>query len=89
MRLCKNGSCFFAKENYSLVEVEALAAMRAIVFAKELALLSIILEGDSEVIISTSKCDKKSFASFGHLIAQVKFHAESLQSFSFSHLSEK
>ena len=53
-------------------EVEALAAVRAISFALELHLPSVIVEGDSELIISALQSEEESFTSFGHLISSIK-----------------
>ena len=53
-------------------KVEALATMRAISFALELHLPSIIVEGDSELIISALRSKEESFTSFGHLISSIK-----------------
>ena len=53
-------------------EVEALATVRAISFALELHLPSVIVEGDSELIISALRSREESFTSFGHLISSIK-----------------
>ena len=66
-------------------EVEALAAVKAISFALELGLHSVIIEGDSEVIIKALKSEEVSFASFGHLISAAKVSLVAFSSISFSH----
>ena len=66
----------------SVDEVEAMAAVRAVVFAQELGFSSIILEGNSEKIMNTFKNDEPSFASYGHLIKETKFLAVSFVVFS-------
>ena len=53
-------------------EVEALAAVKAISFTLELHLPSVIVEGDSELIISALQSEKESFTSFDHLIFSIK-----------------
>ena len=53
-------------------EVEAMAAVRAITFALELHLPSVIIEGDTELIISALRSEEESFSSYGHLISSVK-----------------
>ena len=53
-------------------EVEALAAVRAISFALELHLSSVIVKGDSELIILALQSEEESFHFFGHLISSVK-----------------
>ena len=54
----------------SVNEVEALAAVRTFLFAKDIGAFSIILEGDFEVIIKALIWDN---ASFGHIINEAKF----------------
>ena len=66
-------------------EVEALAVIRVISFALELHLPYIIVEGDSELIISALQSEEKSFTSFGHLISSVKQSLEVFSCISFSH----
>ena len=53
-------------------EVEALAAVRAISFALELHLPSVMVEGDSELIILALRSKEESFTSFGYLICSIK-----------------
>nr|XP_023890194.1 uncharacterized protein LOC112002269 [Quercus suber] len=65
-------------------EVEALVAIRAISFALELHLPSIIVKGDSELIISALRSEEESFTSFGHLISSVKQNFEVFSYISFS-----
>ena len=60
----------------SLDEVEALAAVRAVTLAVNLNLLSFIVEGDSEVVISALRKEEESFSSFGHLISSIKHYCE-------------
>uniref|UniRef100_A0A7N2MCV5 RNase H type-1 domain-containing protein n=1 Tax=Quercus lobata TaxID=97700 RepID=A0A7N2MCV5_QUELO len=42
--------------------VEAIAAVRAVSFAKEIGLNSIVLEGDSEIIINSLKSEENDHA---------------------------
>ena len=65
-------------------EVEALAAVRAISFALELHLPPVIVEGDSELIISALRSEESSFTSFGHLISSIKQSLEIFSCISFS-----
>jgi len=58
---------------------------KAISFALDLGLTSIIVEGDSKVIVKTLKCEDASFATFGHLISSTKFSMDAFNSISFSH----
>ena len=66
-------------------EVEALAAVRAIILAMDLNLPSFIVEGDSEVVISALRSEEDSFSSFGHLISSIKHFLVSCNCVSFSH----
>lgn len=66
-------------------EVEALAAVRAIILAMDLNLPSFIFEGDSEVVISALRKKEESFSSFGHLISSIKHYLHSCNCISFSH----
>ena len=59
--------------------------MRAISFALELHLPSIIVEGDSELIISALRSKEESFTSFGHLISSIKQSLEIFSCISFLH----
>ena len=70
-------------------EVKAMAAVRAVVFAQELRFSSIILEGDSKKIMNIFKNDEPSFVSYGHLIEEAKFLAESFVVFSVSHVKRQ
>ena len=73
------------KLSSSLNEVEALAAVRAISFTLELHLPSVIVEGDSELIISALQSEEESFTSFGHLISLIKQSLGIFSCISFSH----
>ena len=56
---------------FTVIEVEALAARRAVEFAAELDLDWIVLEGDSEILINTLQHGCRSLAQFGHLAADL------------------
>ena len=64
---------------------EALAAAEALLFAQELGLSSLILEGDSEFVIKVLRSEDESLASFGHLLESVKPIIDAFSSISFSH----
>ena len=57
----------------SVIEVEALAARRAMEFALELGFDNVILEGDSEVLMKTLKNGRNSLTHYGNLIADIFF----------------
>ena len=52
--------------------VEAIAAARAISFARDLSLSNYILEGDSNMVINALKRNDDSLSSFGHILASAK-----------------
>ena len=62
-----------------------MAAIRVMVFAYEIGLSSIILEGDSEVVIEALGSDDEPLASFVHLIEYAKSYADTFSSISFFH----
>lgn len=64
-----------------------MAAIRVMVFAHDIGLSSIILEGDFEVVIEALRSDDEPLASFGHLIVYAKSYADTFSSISFSHTS--
>ena len=66
-------------------EVEALAAVRAISFALELHLPSVMVEGDSKLIILALRSKEESFTSFGYLICSIKQSLGIFSCISFSH----
>ena len=66
-------------------DVGSTVAVRAIRFARELGLSSIILEGDSEVVINVLKSTESSLASFSHLIDSVKTSLEAFKHTCFLH----
>ena len=53
------------------VNVEAMAVVRAILFAHDLGLSSLILEGGLMVVINDLNSEDESLASFRHLLAAV------------------
>ena len=68
------------------LETETLAATRALEFAQELGLNSVILKGDCEILIKSLMEDSLSVASSGLLIQDVKVITESFQCIRFSHV---
>ena len=70
----------------TVADVEAAAARRAIMFARELSLSRVILEGDSEIINRAIQAEEQSLASYGNLIEEIKLQAESFLSFRSSHV---
>ena len=72
-----------------VVGVEAAAARKAIMLVKDLSLSSIILEGDSEIITQAVQAEEQSLASYGNLIKEIRFHADSFLNFRVSHVKRK
>lgn len=71
----------------SLVTVlELLAARRAVLFVREIDLHQIVLEGDSEFVISSLMTGTNLSSMYGHLIKDVLSFVNSFQSFSLSFL---
>ena len=69
----------------SLNDVEWMATGKAISFAIDLNLPSIIIEGDSEVVITVLWSKSESLSSFGHLITSTKQSLDAFHSYFFSH----
>ena len=57
----------------SVIEVEALAARRAMEFALELGFDNVTLEGDSEVLVKTLKNGGNTLVHYGNMIAGILF----------------
>ena len=73
----------------TVANVEAAAARRAIILARDLNLNSIILEGDSQIITRAIQAEEQSLASYGNLIEEIKIHANSFLNFRISHVKRK
>ena len=65
-------------------DVEALAAVQAVSFAAKLGFSSIIIEGDSKVVIKALN-NEESLATFGHLIFAARLSIDAFCNISFSH----
>ena len=61
------------QQAFHAVEIEALAAARALEFASEIGVEQALLEGDSEVIMKALVEDGGSLASYDLLIQDAKF----------------
>ena len=62
----------FRKEMKLIDDVEAMVTMRAFTFTHEIGLSSIIIKGDSNVVINTLEVGDESFATHGHMFASTK-----------------
>ena len=73
----------------TMANVEAVAAKRAIMLARDLNLTSIILEGDSEIITRAIQAEEQSLASYGNLIEEIRKYANSFLNVRISHVKRK
>ena len=70
----------------TIVEIEILAALKALEFAADLGLISMVLEGDLEILMNALMDNSLSLASFGLFIPNIKAYAEFFRCTSFSHV---
>lgn len=73
----------------SVEDVEALAGRKVILFAQELGLQEVIVEGGAKIIIKSLNTDDDCMASFGHLIEDSRQLVASFRAFAFSHVKRK
>ena len=73
-------------EPHSVDAAEALACSRAVVFAKELCLLSVIVEGDSMQIVQAASNKRANLTLFGHVINEIHESCSSFNRISFQHV---
>ena len=69
-----------------VIEVETLAAWRAVEFALELGFDNIFLEGDFEVLIKLLNSSSRSLAPFGHIRNNILFLASRFSCFNVAHV---
>ena len=70
----------------SVSMVEALAARRALTFAKEISIFSVEVEGDSLQVIRAINNKKLDRSGLGHIIHDIKLLGSCMQSCSFLHI---
>nr|POF20217.1 hypothetical protein CFP56_36003 [Quercus suber] len=63
----------------TILEVETLAARRALEFVADIGVNRVILEGDSSILIKALQGRNHSLAQFGHIAKDVKYIASCLQ----------
>ena len=68
------------------MEVEALAACRAVELGSELGLHRATFEGDSEVVVKALRCKEYGLAPYAHLIKDVSLFFGSYSELSYSHV---
>ena len=66
-------------------DVKAMAIVRALAFAQDIGLSSIILKGDSKVVMTTLESNDDSFTSFNFLIIDARLFIVTFNHNSFSH----
>ena len=71
---------------YQPVEVEAMAASKAVEFGSELGLHRAIIEGDSEVVVKALTCKEFGLAPYAHLINDVSLFFGLYSQLSYSHV---
>ena len=69
--------------------MEALAARRAISFAREICILRAVVEGDSQQVIKAINTSKSSKAPYGHIIDEIKLLSSSMSCCNFIHVKRK
>ena len=71
----------------ALVEmVEVLAARRTLVFAKELGFDKVVVEGNSETVITAILGDYMDYSYMGHVLQDIKFTFSSFSFISIKHI---
>ena len=73
-------------EPYSVDVAETLACRRAVVFARELSLFSIIVEGDNMRIVQATSNKRENLTLFGHVIKEIHDSCSSFTKISFQHV---
>ena len=74
---------------FKVVEIEALAASRALEFAADIGLDNVILEGDSKVVTQALETKDVGLAAFGLLIRDACTLAGNFSDVSYSHTKRK
>ena len=74
---------------FQAVEIEALAAIRALEFALELGIAHVVLEGDSKVILDALAEEDVSLSSHGLLIADAKSLSHDFFQLRYSHIKKE
>ncbi|KAL0001451.1 hypothetical protein SO802_015232 [Lithocarpus litseifolius] len=70
----------------SVVMVEALTTRRAVMFAKEISVFRVVVEGDSLQVIKVVNNSKLSKASYGHIIDETRLLSTSFSCYKFVHV---
>ena len=70
----------------SVEMVEVLAARRALWFGRELDFHSVVVEGDSKIIINSINGNTMDHSEFGHILHDIKFLCSFFSCISFQHV---
>ena len=73
---------------YQPVEVEAMAANKAVEFGSELGLHNAIIKGDSVVVAKALKCKEFGLAPYAHLLKDVSLFSGLYLQLSYSHVKK-
>ena len=68
------------------IEVEAMATRRALELALETGFQQIILEGDSQILLSALENNSHTLSNFGHLITDIHYLASCFSKIQYSHV---
>ncbi|XP_023924335.1 uncharacterized protein LOC112035736 [Quercus suber] len=71
---------------FSIAAMEVIATKKAIQFAKDIGLTSIILEGDLKSAIEGLKCKSSSLIEYGHLLVEARDVANQLDLVEFQYM---
>ncbi|XP_065623642.1 uncharacterized protein LOC136064997 [Quercus suber] len=71
---------------FTAIEVEAMAARRALELALETGFQQIILEGDSQILLSALEKNFHTLSNFGHLITDIQYLASCFSKMQYSHV---
>ena len=73
-------------EPHSVDAAEALACSRAVAFARELSLFSVIVEGDSMLVVQAVTNKRENLTLFGHVVKEIHGLCSSFTRISFQHV---
>ena len=71
---------------FSMIAVEIIVAIKALCFANDLGLPTIVLEGDSKITIDALAGEDSSLTEYGHLVDEAKELAKYFTYIEFSHV---
>ena len=71
---------------HTVLEVEALAARRGLELVVEMGFRNIVLESDSQILITALQEGSYSLSSFYHIVQDIKFIASYLSSIDYIHV---